>query len=78
MNNHATRQQFLRRTDAARYVREAWGIPCSAKWLAKLAVTGGGPIYRKAGRFPMYQADDLDSWAQSRIGEPMRSTSVKA
>jgi hypothetical protein len=45
---------YLRRVDAARHVREAWGLPCSPRWLAKLAVTGGGPIYRKAGRTPIY------------------------
>lgn len=70
--------KFLRRADAATYVRSTWGIPCSPKWLAKLAVTGGGPIYRKAGRVPLYKAADLDAWAQGRIGEPRRSTSVVA
>ena len=53
-------------------------MPCSPKWLAKLAVVGGGPIYRKAGRFPLYTADDLDQWATSRLGTPRRSTSVEA
>ena len=70
-------QRYLRRADAAHYVRTAWGIPCSSKWLAKLAVVGGGPIYRKAGRFPIYVAADLDAWAEGRIGEARRSTSVK-
>jgi hypothetical protein len=53
-------------------------MPCSSRWLAKLAVTGGGPIFRKAGRFPIYDPKDLDDWARSRIGEPRRSTSVAA
>lgn len=69
---------YLRRTAAAHYVRETWGLPCSSKWLAKLAVTGGGPIFRKAGRFPIYRPADLDAWAESRIGDPRRSTSVAA
>lgn len=69
---------YLRRTAAAHYVRETWGMPCSPKWLAKLAVTGGGPIFRKAGRFPIYLPTDLDQWAESRIGAPRRSTSVAA
>lgn len=68
--------RYLRRADAARYVIETWGIPCSSRWLAKLAVTGGGPVYRKAGRFPIYAPEDLDAWAQQRIGAPRRSTSV--
>jgi hypothetical protein len=71
-----TTSKYVRRVDAAQYVRSTWGIPCSARWLAKLAVTGGGPIFRKAGRFPIYDPADLDAWAQSRIGEPRRSTSV--
>jgi hypothetical protein len=70
--------RYLRRRDAAEYVRNEWGLPCSEKWLAKLAVTGGGPVYSKAGRFPIYTIEDLDSWAQSRIGAPRRSTSVLA
>lgn len=70
--------KYLRRADAALYVRETWGIPCSTKWLAKLAVVGGGPIFRKAGRFPLYAASDLDVWAEARIGAPRRSTSVAA
>ena len=48
-----TTSKYLRRADAAHYVRSTWGIPCSTRWLAKLAVTGGGPIFRKAGRFPI-------------------------
>jgi hypothetical protein len=68
---------YLRRVDAARHVREAWGLPCSPRWLAKLAVTGGGPIYRKAGRTPIYSPADLDAWAEARIGAPQKSTSVK-
>ena len=68
--------KYLRRADAAHFVRANWGIPCSTKWLAKLAVIGGGPIFRKAGRFPIYLPADLDAWAEARIGAPRRSTSV--
>lgn len=67
--------KYLRRNEAASFVREKWAMPCSPKWLAKLAVVGGGPIYRKAGRYPIYLPADLDAWAQSRIGAPQRSTS---
>jgi hypothetical protein len=66
---------FLRRADAAVYVSERYGFPCSRQWLAKLAVIGGGPVFRKAGRFPIYKAADLDAWAQSRIGPAQTSTS---
>ena len=67
--------RYLRRGSAARYVRERWGMPCQASWLAKLAVIGGGPVFRKCGRFPIYAIEDLDSWVQQRLSAPMRSTS---
>jgi len=69
---------YLRRDNAAQHVRDTWGLPCSPRWLAKLAVVGGGPIYRKAGRTPIYAPADLDAWAQARIGAPQKSTSDKA
>jgi hypothetical protein len=68
---------YLRREKAAQHVRDNWGLPCSPRWLAKLAVVGGGPIFRNAGRSPIYSPADLDAWAQARIGAPQRSTSVK-
>jgi hypothetical protein len=67
--------RFLRRAEAAIYVETTYGFPCSRQWLAKLAVVGGGPTYRKAGRTPLYAPIDLDTWASSRIGEPQQSTS---
>jgi hypothetical protein len=36
------------------------------------------PIYRKAGRTPIYAPADLDAWAQARIGAPQKSSSAKA
>jgi hypothetical protein len=68
-------RQFLRRSDAAAYVTEQYGFPCSRQWLAKLAVIGGGPVFRKAGRYPVYEPSELDRWAEARIGPPQRSTS---
>lgn len=65
----------MRRAEAARYIREAHGIPCAPATLAKYACLGGGPPFRKAGKFPIYVRDDLDAWALQRLGEPMRSTS---
>ena len=70
-----TDKEFLRRAEAANYVSKRYGFPCSRQWLAKLAVIGGGPLFRKAGRFPIYKPADLDTWAQSRIGPARSSTS---
>jgi hypothetical protein len=66
--------QFMRRKDAAQYLREKFGVGSPAT-LAKLATLGGGPIFRKNGRIPVYTTEDLDVWALAQIGKPMRSTS---
>lgn len=71
----ASGQRYLSRAEAAQYIRRRYGFPCSRQWLAKLAVLGGGPIFHKAGRNPIYAPIDLDDWAIARIGEPQRSTS---
>lgn len=78
MNDLPTPRLFLRRADAAIHVATKFGFPCSTQWLAKLAVIGGGPPFRKAGRYPIYDPMDLDTWAAARIGQPRRSTSERA
>ena len=65
----------LRRHEAARYVRERYGVPCSTQWLAKLVTVGGGPLYRKAGKYPIYTVEDLDTWILSRVTDPLASSS---
>src|SRR5262249_41822420 len=65
----------MRRAEAARYIRENHGIPCAPATLAKYACVGSGPAFRKAGKFPIYSRDDLDTWAQQRLGDLVRSTS---
>lgn len=75
LRNTAVQPRYLRRSDAAAYVRATYGFPCSRQWLAKLAVVGGGPVFHKAGRVPLYAPVDLDSWAMVRIGRPRLSTS---
>jgi hypothetical protein len=67
--------RYMRRSEAASYIQTIYGFPCSRQWLAKLAVLGGGPLYRKAGRTPIYETVELDRWAEARIGPPQRSTS---
>jgi hypothetical protein len=41
----------------------------------KLACIGGGPVYRLFGRIPLYTSLDLDAYADSKLGKPVRSTS---
>jgi excisionase family DNA binding protein len=35
--------------------------------LAKLRLSGGGPVYRKFGRSVRYASEDLQRWADDRI-----------
>jgi hypothetical protein len=69
-------RRLLRRAEAAFYVTENWGYPLSPKTLAKLAVVGGGPKFRKASRFPLYEVVDLDDWVRSKLTRPVTSTSA--
>src|SRR5437588_7323355 len=69
------RKPLKRRAAASTYLWEEWGIERAVGTLAKLAVTGGGPRFRKAGRVPLYDPADLDAWACDLLGEPVTSTS---
>jgi hypothetical protein len=71
-------RKLLRRKAASDYLRETHGLERAPSTLAKLAVIGGGPIFRHAGRVPLYAPEDLDEWATSKLGPRMRSTSVAA
>jgi hypothetical protein len=68
-------QKLLRRKAASDYLRETHGLERAPSTLAKLAVIGGGPTFRRAGRVPLYATDDLDEWVASKLSPPMRSTS---
>ena len=71
MSNHRP----LRRAEAVIYLSEEHGIRRAVGTLAKLAVVGGGPRFRVAGRTPLYSIDDLDAWVESILSPPVRSTS---
>jgi hypothetical protein len=71
-------ENLRRRTEAANYLESVWGIPCATKTLAKLAVVGGGPVFRKAGRTPLYPEVALDDWARRKLTKRVHSTSELA
>jgi hypothetical protein len=75
--NHASLvpRRLLRRAEASEYVQERWGYPLSPPTLAKLACVGGGPTFRRASRFPLYEIKDLDAWVGAKLTRPVRSTS---
>jgi len=68
------RDARLRRNEVARALTEA-GFPTAASTLAWLASMGGGPIFTKYGRYPIYQWGDVLDWAESRLSRPVKSTS---
>jgi hypothetical protein len=67
-------QRPLRRNEASDYLFEKYGIKRKPVTLAKYATVGGGPVFRSAGRFPLYDPADLDFWAASITSAPKRST----
>lgn len=69
-------QKRLRRTAAALYLKEKWGIERTPGTLAKLAVIGGGPKFQHANRTPLYPLEELDRWAQS-ILSPLKSSTTE-
>jgi hypothetical protein len=70
-----SKPKYRDREGAAEYLASVWGIRRTPGYLAKLAVTGGGPVFRKARRDPLYADEDLDAFALSIIGPRMKSTS---
>ncbi len=70
-----TLNRRLRRAEAATYLHETHGIRRTVSTLAKLAVIGGGPRFRVAGRTPLYETDDLDAFAASITSPRVGSTS---
>ena len=59
-DNAKKRSPFLNTAQAAFYV----GL--SKRTLEKMRVLGGGPIYRKHGRYVRYHIDDLNAWSEAR------------
>jgi hypothetical protein len=69
-------RHFLRRKAVPRYLKEKHDLSLSENTLAKWACTSSdGPPFRLFGRVPLYPEDELDAWAESRLGPLVRSTS---
>lgn len=67
----------IRRSEVPAYMLEKHGIPVALKTLNKLATIGGGPVMQYAGRIPLYNIDDLDTWAAERLSGPVHSTAER-
>ena len=73
MGNPNKRQ--LSRPEASEYLLNEHGVRRKPRTLAKDVVYGTGPRYRKDGRRVVYDVADLDAFAESRLSEPVRSSS---
>jgi hypothetical protein len=67
--------RLLSRRQAAKLLTEL-GLPISAGTLAVYVTTGGGPLYRKWGHTPVYEEEDLLSWAREKLGPKRKSARV--
>ena len=67
-----TQRRYLHRAEAAQYLTDRY-FPVSEQRLAVYARLGGGPVFQKAGRLPIYKPKNLDSWARSKLSQPVRS-----
>jgi hypothetical protein len=65
---------LLTRVDCAEALTAA-GFPTSPKTLATKASRGGGPPFRRWGSKPLYPWGTSLSWAEARLGPPIRSSS---
>jgi hypothetical protein len=65
----------MRTDEAATWLTEELGVPTSAGQLANLRVTGDGPEFALAGRYPTYTKPALRAYADKRLGRVRRSTS---
>lgn len=68
---NSSHTSWLTRDKAASQLRSA-GYPISEQRLAKLAVTGDGPEYRRWGSRVLYDPTLLMKWAKDRVSTPGR------
>lgn len=77
----ALRKPRLRRWEAAEYLKLMHGIEVAPATLSKWATIGGGPVFQKINRTPVYPKcgeNGLDDWAVRKLGVPRSSTSEVA
>lgn len=71
-----TTQRYINREQAAQYLTNDLGLEVSKNTLQKWVTTGGGPAYRRFGKYAVYSTDDLDAWAQEKLTAPRHSSSA--
>jgi hypothetical protein len=66
---------YLNRRRSAMFLEASYGAKISPDTLAKMAVSGTGPPFRRLGPHVVYEPSDLSSWAESRLSAKVHSTS---
>jgi hypothetical protein len=59
MSTQESEKQFLATPEAARW------LDLRPNTLEKMRVYGGGPVYRKHGRYVRYHREDLIAWSEA-------------
>ncbi|MBL8419313.1 MAG: hypothetical protein JNK92_01640 [Dechloromonas sp.] len=72
------KNRFLTRAEAAQYLTEQLGLPTAKTTLQKWVTNGGGPVYRRFGKYAVYAVPDLDTWADGKLTTPRCSSSTGA
>ena len=67
------RKKLRRKEFAAALTNEGYKIAPAT--LSTLASRGGGPPFRKFGRYPIYDFEEGLDWARNRCSPPVTSTS---
>jgi hypothetical protein len=75
MDDTNSKPFYLSRRRAALFLEGAYGARISPDTLAKMAVRGNGPPFRKLGQHVVYEPADLTAWAESRLSAKVHSTS---
>jgi predicted DNA-binding transcriptional regulator AlpA len=67
-------ERYLTRNEVSERCKSR-GLSIAKQTLAKLAVTGGGPAFRKFGNRVVYDPADVEAWIERRLTGPRKSTS---
>lgn len=57
---------FLNTRQAGHYLH------LTPRYLERLRGSGGGPVFRRHGRFVFYHIEDLDAWSRASAGTQVR------
>jgi hypothetical protein len=71
-------KRFYRSREASAFLAERFGLHVSVPALDTRVTRGGGPPYRKWGKFRVYEEGDLIAWVAVRLGAPLGSSSEAA